>query len=99
MNNFLSVTTFKRLGLGIVFLWFFVGGVGHFTNAGFFVAIAPPWVPFPVCAVYISGVIEIVLAPQSPYLIRLVVQVLLLLLIWWSTRSAPPPKKSSDIDV
>ena len=135
MNHFLSVTTFKRFGLGIVFLWFFVGGVGHFTNAEFFIAIVPPWVPFPVWAVYISGIFEIVLAllvlwpnfrpfagwglilltlavtpanihmfmnpelfpqaPQSAYLIRLVVQVLLLLLIWWSTKI----QKSSDMNV
>ena len=133
MNSFLSVARFKRLGLGIVFLWFFVGCVGHFTNTQFFVAIVPPWVPFPVWAVYVSGVVEIVLAllviwrksrplagwglvaltiavtpanihmfmnpalfpqaPQSAYLIRLVVQALLLLLIWWSTR----PQKSSRI--
>lgn len=126
MNKPAIVKVLKGLGLGIVFVWFFVGGIGHFTSTDFFVAIVPPWVPFPVWTVYISGVFEIVLAllvlwpkvrplagwglialtvavtpanihmfmnpelfpqaPQSAYLIRLIVQIFLLLLIWWSTR-------------
>ena len=62
MNNDVSVIKLKTLGQGFVFLWFFVGGIGHFTSTDFFVAIVPPWVPSPVWAVYISGVVEIVLA-------------------------------------
>lgn len=53
---------FRYAGLAVVFLWFFLGGIGHFANTDFFVAIVPPWVPFPLAAVYVSGVIEIVLA-------------------------------------
>ena len=53
---------FRYMGLAIVFLWFFGGGIGHFTSTDFFVAIVPPWVPYPLMAVYVSGVIEIVLA-------------------------------------
>jgi uncharacterized membrane protein len=52
----------RYAGLAIVFLWFFVGGVGHFTMTEFFVAIMPPYVPFHLAIVYISGVFEIVLA-------------------------------------
>lgn len=52
----------RYAGLAIVFAWFFVGGVAHFTSTDFFVAIVPPWVPYPLWAVYVSGVIEIVLA-------------------------------------
>ena len=52
----------RLVGVGIVFLWFFVGGIGHFTNMEFFLSIVPPWVPFPVLAVYLSGAIEVVLA-------------------------------------
>lgn len=52
----------RTLGLGIVFLWFFVGGVAHFVIEDFFISIVPPWVPFPVFVVYLSGVIEILLA-------------------------------------
>ncbi len=53
---------FRYAGLAIVFLWFFVGGIGHFTSTGFFVSIVPTWVPFPLAAVYVSGVAEILLA-------------------------------------
>ncbi|MFT7687829.1 MAG: putative membrane protein [Candidatus Azotimanducaceae bacterium] len=52
----------KIAGLVFIFLWFFVGGVGHFINTPFFLAIVPPWVPFPLAAVYASGVVEISLS-------------------------------------
>ncbi len=52
----------RYLGLTIVFLWFFGGGIAHFIVEDFFVSIVPPWVPFPVFVVYLSGVIEILLA-------------------------------------
>ena len=52
----------RYAGLAIVFLWFFGGGIGHFTSVDFFVSIVPPWVPYPLWVVYISGVIEIALA-------------------------------------
>jgi len=49
----------KYLGLAFVFLWFFVGGVSHFMNPEFFLAIMPPYVPFHAAAVYVSGAFEI----------------------------------------
>ena len=52
----------RRAGLAVVFLWFFVGGISHFTRPEFFLAIMPPWVPFHAAAVYVSGVLEIVFA-------------------------------------
>jgi len=52
----------KIAGLVFIFVWFFGGGVGHFTNTPFYLAIVPPWVPFPLAAVYLSGGIEIVLS-------------------------------------
>lgn len=52
----------RYLGLGIVFLWFFAGGIAHFVIEDFFVSITPPWVPFPLFVVYASGVVEIGLA-------------------------------------
>ena len=59
----------KKLGLAVVFLWFMVGGITHFTNADFFVAIMPPWIGWHLAIVYISGVFEIlgaigILIPQ-----------------------------------
>lgn len=52
----------RYAGLAIVFAWFFLGGISHFTNVGFFMAIMPPYVPFPLAAVYVSGVFEVLFA-------------------------------------
>jgi uncharacterized membrane protein len=49
----------RILGLAIVFLWFMGGGITHFTNPDFFVAIMPPYIGFHLEIVYISGVLEI----------------------------------------
>lgn len=53
------MTTTRRAALIFVFLWFAIGGTGHFIAPQFFVAIVPPWVPFPFDAVYLSGVAEL----------------------------------------
>lgn len=51
--------TFRYLGLGIVFLWFFVGGIGHFRSSAMFLSVVPPYVPFPLVVVYVSGALEL----------------------------------------
>jgi uncharacterized membrane protein len=51
--------TLKNLGLAIVFLWFMGGGIAHFTNTEFFVAIMPSYIGYHTEIVYISGVFEI----------------------------------------
>lgn len=51
--------TMKNLGLAFVFLWFMIGGIAHFTNTEFFVAIMPPYIGYHTEIVYISGVFEI----------------------------------------
>lgn len=56
------VQTGRYVGLAIVFAWFMFGGISHFTNTSFFVAIVPPYVPLPLAAVYVSGVFEILFA-------------------------------------
>ena len=43
----------------MVFLWFFIGGITHFTNPDMFVRIVPPYVPFAAAVVYVSGVFEL----------------------------------------
>ena len=59
-RGFISMSIWgKRIGLLIVFLWFFGGGITHFTNTPFFVHITPPYVPQPLAVVYISGMLEI----------------------------------------
>jgi uncharacterized membrane protein len=50
----------KYLGLAVVFAWFFVGGISHFTRTEFFLAIMPPYIPFHTAAVYVSGVFELI---------------------------------------
>ncbi len=52
--------TWRNAGLTIVFLWFMIGGITHFTDPDFFVNIMPPWLPWHLPAVYISGVFEII---------------------------------------
>jgi uncharacterized membrane protein len=51
-----------KLIVRVLFAAFFiVAGITHFTNEAFFTAIVPPYLPFPVALVYISGIAEIVL--------------------------------------
>lgn len=52
--------SWKNLGLAIVFAWFMVGGITHFTNPQFFVSIMPPYIGYHLELVYISGVFEII---------------------------------------
>ncbi|MBL4836331.1 MAG: DoxX family protein [Kordiimonadaceae bacterium] len=49
----------KYICLGVVFLFFLMGGIGHFTQTEQFVAIMPPYMPFHLEAVYVSGVFEL----------------------------------------
>lgn len=49
----------RRNCLIFVFIWFLVGGIGHFIRTDFFAAIVPPWVPMPHEVVLISGVFEL----------------------------------------
>ena len=46
-------------GLVFVFLWFFIGGILHFTATATEARIVPPWFPWPVAAVLVSGVFEL----------------------------------------
>ncbi|WP_082488831.1 hypothetical protein [Duganella sp. Leaf61] len=47
------------IGLAIVFLWFFIGGIAHFVATGLEATIVPPYIPWPVAAVLVSGVFEL----------------------------------------
>lgn len=49
----------RRAGRAFVFLWFFLGGIGHFAMTQAFATIVPPWIPHPVAMVYLSGVFEL----------------------------------------
>jgi uncharacterized membrane protein len=47
------------VGLAIVFAWFFIGGIMHFVATDLEASIVPPSIPWPVAAVLVSGVIEL----------------------------------------
>ena len=52
----------RKIGLGIVFAWFAIGGVAHFAATATFERVVPPWVPAPEATVLVSGALELVLA-------------------------------------
>src|SRR4051812_22314534 len=53
------MNTAKRVGLAVVFCWFFIGGIAHFVLTGFEMRIVPPWIPWPRAVVWVSGGFEL----------------------------------------
>jgi uncharacterized membrane protein len=53
------VSNGQFVALSIVFVWFFVGGVMHLTATDIEASIVPPYIPWPLAAVLISGVFEL----------------------------------------
>lgn len=53
------MTAARRAGVGLVFVWFLVGGLAHFAFTELEMRIVPPWVPWPRAAVLVSGVCEL----------------------------------------
>jgi uncharacterized membrane protein len=49
----------QRIGIAIVFLWFLIGGIAHFTALNLEMSIVPPYIPWPRAAVLVSGVFEL----------------------------------------
>ena len=49
----------KQAAVAFVFLWFFIGGIGHFAFTGAEMRIVPPYISWPREAVLISGVFEL----------------------------------------
>jgi uncharacterized membrane protein len=65
-----SPRVLKWIGIGFVFLWFFLGGIAHFALTDTEMRIVPPSIPWPRAAVLISGVFELlgaigILIPQT----------------------------------
>ncbi len=54
-----TIPTLQRIGLILVFLWFLLGGVAHFSLTATEMRIMPPAIPWPRAAVLISGVFEL----------------------------------------
>ncbi len=55
----MTPTRGKLAGLVFVFLWFFVGGIAHFTATALEMSIVPPYIPWPHAAVVVSGICEL----------------------------------------
>ena len=49
----------QRIGLVVVFLWFFLGCIPHFKYTAMEMSIMPPYVPYPREMVLISGAFEL----------------------------------------
>lgn len=52
----------KKLSLGCMLLLYITAGVYHFIKPELYISIMPPWLPFHLALVYISGAAEILLA-------------------------------------
>jgi uncharacterized membrane protein len=49
----------RWIGLGFVFLWFFIGGIAHFTATDLEMRIVPPYIPWARAVVLLTGVFEL----------------------------------------
>jgi uncharacterized membrane protein len=54
-----EVSKRQAAGLAFVFVWFFIGGIMHFVATDTEATIVPPYIPWPVAAVLVSGVFEL----------------------------------------
>jgi uncharacterized membrane protein len=50
----------RRIGRGAVFLWFLIGGIAHFVATEIEVRLVPPYIPWPLAAVWVSGLFELI---------------------------------------
>jgi uncharacterized membrane protein len=55
----MRIERIRRVGVGFVFIWFFVGGIAHFAVTNLEMQIVPPYIPWPRAAVLMSGVLEL----------------------------------------
>jgi uncharacterized membrane protein len=51
---------FQIIGLIFIFSLFLISGIGHFIKADFYLNIMPPYIPYHLEIVYISGILEII---------------------------------------
>ena len=48
-----------HIGRVVVVLWFLIGGIAHFVATDTEVRLVPPYIPWPLAAVWVSGVFEL----------------------------------------
>jgi uncharacterized membrane protein len=63
-----NVRRTKTIGVTLVFIWFFLGGIAHFAATSLETSIVPPYIPWPRVAVLVSGVCELLGAAGLLYL-------------------------------
>jgi uncharacterized membrane protein len=73
----------RRVLLGVMGLFYIGGGIVHFANPGFYLPMMPPYLPYHLALVYLSGLAEIVLgaAVLIPQTRQLAASGIILLLI------------------
>lgn len=47
------------VGLSLLFI---VAGAAHFVKTGMMTQLLPPWVPLPVLVIYVTGIVELIVA-------------------------------------
>ncbi|MFD2209603.1 hypothetical protein ACFSMW_07760 [Virgibacillus halophilus] len=52
----------KKVALYVFAIFFGLAGISHFALESFFTAVMPDWVPYRPAIVYVSGIVEILLA-------------------------------------
>ena len=55
----LTAMKLKLAARWFVFAWFLIGGIAHFANPEPFLRIMPPYIPFHLACVYVSGFFEL----------------------------------------
>jgi uncharacterized membrane protein len=55
------MNTFKLISKWVLGLFFVSAGISHFVLTDFFVRIVPPYIPWPLAMVYVSGIFEVLL--------------------------------------
>ena len=51
----------KLLSLYIMSIFYISAGIMHFLKPNYYLKIMPPYLPFPLCLVYLSGIAEVLL--------------------------------------
>jgi uncharacterized membrane protein len=51
----------KRGAKWMLGIFFMLAGVNHFLNTAFYISIMPPWLPWHLALVYVSGAAEVLL--------------------------------------
>jgi uncharacterized membrane protein len=57
----------KKISLGIMTLFYFWAGLNHFWHTSDYLRIMPPYLPYPLLLVQISGVVESFLGILLPW--------------------------------